>query len=74
MQAWMKAGTLTSRQILSCYFARIDQVDHYTKAILERNPDAYAIADAMDAERASGKVRGPLHGIVSELDFSQGQS
>ena len=27
------------------------------------NPDALAIADAMDKERANGKVRGPLHGI-----------
>src|SRR4029079_7497867 len=26
-------------------------------------PDALAIADAMDAERKAGKVRGPLHGI-----------
>jgi amidase len=27
------------------------------------NPDAPAIADQMDRERAAGKVRGPLHGI-----------
>ena len=27
------------------------------------NPDALAIADALDAERKAGKVRGPLHGI-----------
>lgn len=27
------------------------------------NPDALAIAAQMDAERAAGRVRGPLHGI-----------
>lgn len=27
------------------------------------NPDVFAIAAQMDAERAAGKVRGPLHGI-----------
>ena len=29
----------------------------------EINPDARAIARALDAERAAGHVRGPLHGI-----------
>lgn len=32
-------------------------------AILEVNPDAFVIADQLDAERACGKLRGPLHGI-----------
>ncbi|MCY7328484.1 MAG: amidase, partial [Saprospiraceae bacterium] len=32
-------------------------------AVIELNPDALAIADAMDAERKNGKLRGPLHGI-----------
>ncbi|TWJ04512.1 amidase [Mucilaginibacter frigoritolerans] len=31
--------------------------------MIELNPDALSIADAMDKERTSGKVRGPLHGI-----------
>jgi amidase len=31
--------------------------------VIELNPDALAIAEAMDAERKAGKVRGPLHGI-----------
>jgi amidase len=31
--------------------------------ILETNPDAYQIADQLDAERQGGRVRGPLHGI-----------
>src|ERR1043166_3090316 len=32
-------------------------------AIIELNPEALAIADAMDRERKAGHVRGPLHGI-----------
>jgi amidase len=31
--------------------------------VLEVNPDALAIADSLDRERKSGRVRGPLHGI-----------
>lgn len=34
-----------------------------TRAVMEINPDAPAIARALDAERAVGRVRGPLHGI-----------
>jgi amidase len=32
-------------------------------AILELNPDALAIAEALDQERQQGRTRGPLHGI-----------
>jgi amidase len=31
--------------------------------VIELNPDALNIADSLDNERKSGKVRGPLHGI-----------
>ena len=30
---------------------------------MELNPDALTIASILDAERAAGRVRGPLHGI-----------
>ena len=30
---------------------------------MELNPDMFDIAQAMDDERAKGRVRGPLHGI-----------
>ena len=33
------------------------------QSVLSINPEARDIAKAMDAERAEGKVRGPLHGI-----------
>ena len=32
-------------------------------AVLQINPDFLSIAATLDAERAAGKVRGPLHGI-----------
>lgn len=33
------------------------------RAVIEVNPDALDIANGLDRERASGKVRSPLHGI-----------
>ena len=62
----MEKGTLTSRALTQRYLTRIDAMDKRgpaVNAIIELNPDALAIADAMDAERKQGKVRGPLHGI-----------
>ena len=39
-------------------------------SIIEVNPDAEAIATALDRERADGHVRGPLHGIPIVLKDS----
>src|SRR5690349_24053903 len=33
------------------------------RSVIEVNPQALEIAEALDAERAAGQVRGPLHGI-----------
>jgi amidase len=66
LQAAMASGRLTSRQIVQSYLARISRIDQSgpsLRAVLELNPDASAIADALDAERKAGKLRGPLHGI-----------
>jgi amidase len=46
--------------------ARIDEIDKHgpaVNAIIELNPDAFAIADALDQERKAKGPRGPLHGI-----------
>jgi amidase len=59
----MSDGRLTATHLLQCYLNRISQVDEYIDSIIELNPDAAEIAEALDAERASGNVRGPLHGI-----------
>ena len=66
LQQGMKSGKYTARSIAEKYLARIDAIDKKgpaINAIIELNPDALAIADTMDKERKSGKVRGPLHGI-----------
>ena len=66
LQDGMKSGKYTARSIAEKYLARIEAIDKQGPAInsvIEVNPDALALADAMDKERAAGKVRGPLHGI-----------
>ncbi len=66
LQDALTAGRFTSRELVLCYLARIAEFDHCQgglNAVLEVNPDALFIADALDAERARGHVRGPLHGI-----------
>lgn len=66
LQQKMKDGTYTSRSITELYLKRIDAIDkkgYALNAVIEINPDALAIADAMDKERKEGKVRTPLHGI-----------
>jgi amidase len=66
LQEAMKSGKLTSRSITEKYLARIDQIDKQgpaINAIIELNPDALSIADAMDSERKEKGPRGPLHGI-----------
>ncbi|KAK6220690.1 hypothetical protein LQW54_001881 [Pestalotiopsis sp. IQ-011] len=63
LQEFMVRGQLTSRDLVECYLARIEQTNSFTHSISEVNPDALSIADGMDAERRQGNVRGPLHGI-----------
>ncbi|KAA8650246.1 hypothetical protein EYZ11_003836 [Aspergillus tanneri] len=63
IQEQLAGGHLTSVQLLQCYLERVYQTDPYLRAILQINPDAFRIAEALDAERAAGRVRGPLHGI-----------
>ena len=66
LRARMESGAESARSICEKYLARIEAVDRSgptLKAVIEVNPDALAIADALDAERKAGRVRGPLHGI-----------
>ena len=65
-QAEIAAGRLTSRALTEHYLMRIRTLDAdgpRVNSVIEINPDALALADAADAERASGKVFGPLHGM-----------
>ncbi|KAK6363273.1 hypothetical protein TWF730_000715 [Orbilia blumenaviensis] len=59
----LRDGCFTSYQLTQAYMARIRQVNCTFHAVLEVNPDALDIAKTLDEERASGKVRGPLHGV-----------
>jgi len=66
LQEKMSSGKLTSEEITQKYLDRIELIDKKgpeLRAIIELNPDAVGIARLMDAERKSGKIRGPLHGI-----------
>ena len=66
LQAGMSSGRMTSRSITQQYMARIEELDRKgpsLRHVLEINPDALSIADSLDRERKSGRVRGPLHGI-----------
>lgn len=65
LQAGMLAGKYTARSLTEMYLSRIDEIDKHGPAIasvIEVNPDALAIADAMDKERKTNS-RGPFHGI-----------
>ncbi|WP_235927565.1 amidase family protein [Sandarakinorhabdus rubra] len=66
LQAALAAGTLTSRQLVAAYLARInayDQSGPRLNSLVTLNPAALAEADALDRERATKGPRGPLHGI-----------
>jgi len=66
LQQRMQAGELTAHAITQLYLDRVAAIDKTgpaINAVIELNPDALAIADQLDIERKSGKVRGPLHGI-----------
>src|SRR4029077_8831445 len=66
LQAAMQAGTVTSKDLVSLYLARIkayDQDGPKLNAMIALNPKALDEAAALDAERKAGRVRGPLHGI-----------
>jgi amidase len=66
LQDGMKSGKYTARSLTEKYSERIHEIDKQgpaVNAIIEMNPDAFEIADALDQERKSKGPRGPLHGI-----------
>ena len=63
LQEGMRSGTLSAQTLVTYYLDRIATYDDAVNSIIELNPDALGIARALDEERASGQVRGPLHGI-----------
>ena len=67
MQEAMAKKQVTSRQLVEQYLIRIAIYEDRLNAALAINPKALDEADALDRERAQGKLRGPLHGIPVAL-------
>ncbi len=66
-RAW-PAATSPAMRSPAPYLDRIALIDvagPRLNSVIALNPDAIAEADALDAERRAGRVRGPLHGIRS---------
>jgi amidase len=66
LQDGMKSGKFTARSLTGKYLARIQEIDRSgpgVNSVIEINPDALAIAGALDAERKSKGPRGPMLGI-----------
>ena len=66
LAASMASGERTARSVTEAYLARIAQIDRQgptLRSVIETNPDALDIADALDRERAEGRVRSPFHGV-----------
>src|SRR5919107_1353639 len=65
-QAAMQSGRVSARRLTEMYLERIERIDRRGAAlnsVIETNPDALSIAEALDRERKAGRVRGPLHGV-----------
>jgi amidase len=67
MQAAMKEGRVTSRELVLLHLTRIALYEDRLNAVIAINARALEEAEERDRERAAGKVRGPLHGIPVAL-------
>src|SRR3954447_4099671 len=63
LQSALADGRITSVDLVNAYLVRIAAYDGKLNAIRTTAPNALAEARELDAERAAGHVRGPLHGI-----------
>ncbi len=66
LQEGMKSGRFSARSLVEKYTARIEEIDKRgpaVNAIIELNPDALSVADALDQERKAKGPRGPLHSV-----------
>ena len=68
LQAAMVSGKTTAHQLVRLYLARIASLDKAgprLNSIIQLNPDALTIANALDSERKAKGARGPLHAFRS---------
>ena len=63
LETGLEQGFFTSVDLVNTYIARILEVNSTLNVVTELNPDALSIAAELDAERANGTTRGPLHGM-----------
>jgi amidase len=66
LQDAQRSGKYTAQSLVEKYLTRIQDVDRagpMIRAVIETNPDAVSIAQALDRERKAKGPRGPLHGI-----------
>lgn len=66
LQKAFESGRYTSHSVTEKYLARIHAIDQsgpMLNSIIELNPDALQIAEALDLERKTKGRRGPLHGV-----------
>jgi Asp-tRNA(Asn)/Glu-tRNA(Gln) amidotransferase A subunit family amidase len=64
LSRWIESKQLTSERLTNIYLARIERLDGKIRSVITLTKDhALARAKQADAEIASGKYRGPLHGI-----------
>ena len=61
LQTQMTSGGLTAHALVQKYLARINVIDRDLNSIIEINPDADAIAKALDGERKAGHEIGRAH-------------
>ncbi len=63
IQAGLAAGDFTSVDLIRAFLGRIALYEDHYNALVSINPDALAIAEAMDREYRATGPRGPLHGV-----------
>src|SRR5260370_10308273 len=66
LEQGFRSGRFTARAVAEWYLARIDSLDKQGPAVnsvIEINPEALPIAEALDRERSTKGPRGPLHGV-----------
>jgi amidase len=67
LQAALAERRVTSRELVLLYLQRIALYEDRLNAVMTVNRDALRQADALDQERAAGRLRGPIHGIPIAL-------
>jgi amidase len=66
IQADLSAGIISSEELVEIFQARVASIDRSgpaLRSVIVLNPNALSDAKRLDAERRTGHIRGPLHGI-----------